>query len=45
MFNIAKAEQYRIIAVVGLVGKGKTFLINSLFGTNLLSGELFATRA
>jgi HSP20 family molecular chaperone IbpA len=43
-FNIALRARYRVIAVVGLFDKGKTFLINKLFGVNLPSGKLFTTK-
>jgi len=43
-FDIAKESSYRIIAIVGLFDKGKTYLINKLFGVNLPSGKLFTTK-
>merc|ERR1719189_2054917 len=43
LFDMAKVAQYRIIAVVGLYDKGKTWLVNKLFGINLPSGKLFST--
>merc|ERR1711904_732644 len=43
-FNIAQNQRYRILAVVGLFDKGKTFMINKLFGKNLPSGKLFTTK-
>jgi hypothetical protein len=43
-FDIALKARYRIIAVVGLFDKGKTFLINKLLGVNLPSGKLVATK-
>lgn len=42
-FDLAQDRRCRIVAVVGLFDKGKTFLINKLFGVNLRSGKLFAT--
>merc|ERR1719399_960095 len=42
-FNITEKLRCRIVAVVGLFDKGKTFLINKLFGKNLPSGKLFST--
>lgn len=44
LFNAAAAAQYRIVAVVGLVDKGKTFLVNKLLGINLPCGKLCTTR-
>ena len=38
-FDFVKESRYRILAVVGLFDKGKTFLINKLFGKNLPSGK------
>merc|ERR1719215_1215967 len=43
LFNMAQASQYRIVAVVGLFDKGKTFLVNKLFNLNLPSGKMFTT--
>jgi hypothetical protein len=43
-FNIALKARYRIISVVGLFDKGKTFLINKLLGVNLPSGKLVTTQ-
>eukprot|EP00435_Cladocopium_sp_Y103_P053086 s2994_g16.t3 len=45
-FEVAKesANRYRIIAVVGLFDKGKTWLLNKLFGVNLPAGKLCTTR-
>ena len=40
----ASAARFRIVAVVGLFDKGKTFLINRLFGVNLPSGKLHTTK-
>ena len=37
-------QRVRIVAVVGLFDKGKTWLTNKLFGKNLPSGKLFTTR-
>lgn len=34
-FNAAEERRYRIVAVVGLFDKGKTWLINKLFGATL----------
>lgn len=42
-FNITKNTRCRIVAIVGLFDKGKTFLINKLFGKKLPSGKLFST--
>ena len=41
--DIMKSESVRIIAIVGLFEKGKTWLINKLFGVNLPSGTLHET--
>ena len=38
-FDFTRESRYRIVAVVGLFDKGKTFLINKLFGKNLPSGK------
>ncbi|CAK9048090.1 unnamed protein product [Durusdinium trenchii] len=43
-FEIAKESRYRILAVVGLFDKGKTWLINKLFGVKLASGKLCTTK-
>lgn len=43
-FNIASKESYRVVAVVGLFDKGKTFIINKLLGKDLPSGKLFTTK-
>jgi len=43
-FGIVKEGRYRIVAVVGLFDKGKTFLINRLFGVHLPAGKLFTTK-
>ena len=43
-FEIAKESRYRIVAVVGLFDKGKTWLINKLFGVKLASGKLCTTK-
>lgn len=45
-FEVAteSANRYRIIAVVGLFDKGKTWLLNKLFGVNLPAGKLCTTR-
>ncbi|CAE7838024.1 unnamed protein product [Symbiodinium microadriaticum] len=42
--QVASAARFRIVAVVGLFDKGKTFLINKLFGVNLPSGKLHTTK-
>ena len=42
--QVASAGRFRIVAVVGLFDKGKTFLINKLFGVNLPSGKLHTTK-
>jgi len=44
-FNIGVAERagIRIVAHMGLFDKGKTFLINELYGKNLPSGKLHET--
>lgn len=44
-FNIGVAERegVRIVAHMGLFDKGKTFLINELYGKNLPSGKLHET--
>lgn len=46
LFEVAKesTNRYRIIAVVGLFDKGKTWLLNKLFGVNLPAGKLCTTR-
>jgi len=44
LFDVAQAARYRIVAVVGLFDKGKTFLINRLLGVNLPAGKLFTTK-
>eukprot|EP00435_Cladocopium_sp_Y103_P036355 s1312_g9.t1 len=43
-FDFAKESHYRIVAVVGLFDKGKTWLTNKLFKKNLPSGKLCSTR-
>ena len=43
-FDFTKESRYRIVAVVGLFDKGKTWLTNKLFGKNLPSGKLCSTR-
>ena len=42
--QVAGAARFRIVAMVGLFDKGKTFLINKLFGVNLPSGKLHTTK-
>eukprot|EP00435_Cladocopium_sp_Y103_P049230 s2994_g14.t1 len=42
--QISKESRYRIVAVVGLFDKGKTWLLNKLFGANLPSGKLYTTK-
>ena len=42
--QVASAARFRIVAVVGLFDKGKTFLINKLFGVDLPSGKLHTTK-
>ncbi|CAE7808761.1 unnamed protein product [Symbiodinium sp. CCMP2456] len=42
--QVASAARFRIVAVVGLFDKGKTFLINKLFRVNLPSGKLHTTK-
>eukprot|EP00435_Cladocopium_sp_Y103_P037120 s348_g9.t1 len=42
--EVAKESRYRIVAVVGLFDKGKTWLLNKLFGANLPAGKLCTTR-
>ena len=42
--EVAKESRYRIVAVVGLFDKGKTWLTNKLFGVNLPSGKLCTTK-
>eukprot|EP00435_Cladocopium_sp_Y103_P026848 s1653_g6.t1 len=42
--EVAKESRYRIIAVVGLFDKGKTWLLNKLFGANLPAGKLCTTK-
>ena len=44
VLEVAKAERFRIVAVVGLFDKGKTWLTNKLFGVDLPSGKLHTTR-
>ena len=44
MLQVATAGRFRIVAVVGLFDKGKTWLTNKLFGVNLPSGKLHTTR-
>ncbi|CAE7712997.1 unnamed protein product, partial [Symbiodinium sp. CCMP2456] len=41
--DIGKKQSVRVIAIVGLFEKGKTWLINRLFGINLPSGTLHET--
>ncbi|CAE7825242.1 unnamed protein product [Symbiodinium necroappetens] len=41
--DIGKKQSVRVIAIVGLFEKGKTWLINKLFGINLPSGTLHET--
>eukprot|EP00439_Symbiodinium_sp_Y106_P049312 s2894_g6.t1 len=41
--DIGKKQSVRVIAIVGLFEKGKTWLINKLFGVNLPSGTLHET--
>ena len=43
-FEVARASRFRIVAVVGLFDKGKTWLTNKLFGVNLPSGKLHTTK-
>lgn len=43
-FEAMQEQRVRIVAVVGLFDKGKTWLTNKLFGKNLPSGKLFTTR-
>jgi len=43
-FDIASPQDVRIVAVVGLFDKGKTFLINMLFGKSLASGKIYSTQ-
>ena len=38
--EVAKESRCRIVAVVGLFDKGKTWLTNKVFGVNLPSGKL-----
>ncbi|CAE7242290.1 unnamed protein product [Symbiodinium sp. KB8] len=40
---IGRKQSVRVIAIVGLFEKGKTWLINQLFGVNLPSGTLHET--
>ena len=42
--EVAKECRHRIVAVVGLFDKGKTWLTNKLFGVNLPSGKLCTTK-
>ncbi|CAJ1426645.1 unnamed protein product [Effrenium voratum] len=43
-FNPEDCQDVRIISVVGLFNKGKTFLLNKLFGLNLPSGKTQVTQ-
>ena len=42
--QVTTEARYRVVAVVGLFDKGKTFLINKLFGVTLPSGKLHTTK-
>ena len=42
--KLAELQKYRIVAVVGLFDKGKTWLMNKLFGVSLPSGKLHTTK-
>ena len=42
--KLAEERRYRIVAVVGLFDKGKTWLMNKLFGVSLPSGKLHTTK-
>ena len=42
--KLAELQRYRIVAVVGLFDKGKTWLMNKLFGVSLPSGKLHTTK-
>lgn len=44
LLEIAKESRYRVVAVVGLFDKGKTWLLNKLFGANLPAGKLCTTK-
>jgi len=44
LLDLGDTHRVRIVAVVGLFDKGKTYLINKLFGLNLPSGKLFTTK-
>ena len=43
-FDPQECQDVRIISVVGLFGKGKTFLLNKLFGLRLPSGKTQVTQ-
>lgn len=43
-FDALSRQQYRIVAITGLFDKGKTWIINKLFGVNLPAGKLRTTQ-
>merc|ERR1712232_1529110 len=43
VLEVAKQNRFQIVAVAGIFGKGKTFVINEMWGKRLPSGKLYTT--